>query len=126
MIDDTPYETWVHILKALNPKLAYVHFIEPRDDLYTDTPDLVNTLDAFREAWKGVFVSAGGYSNNIDLIESVAKDTGNLIAVGRAFIANPDLVERLRRKLPLNKYDRSTFYSFGPDGYTDYPFYKEE
>ncbi|KAI8144957.1 12-oxo-phytodienoic acid-like protein [Fennellomyces sp. T-0311] len=122
--DDTPYETWGHILKNLNPKLAYVHFIEPRED-FAKQPDLVNSLDPFRKLWKGPFISAGGYTTNSEFIESVAKDTGNLIAVGRAFIANPDLVERLKRKLPLNKYDRDTFYTTGPVGYTDYPFYAE-
>ena len=123
MEDETPYETWCHLLTKLNPKLAYVHFIEPRED-FSSQPDLVNTLDPFRKVWKGPFISAGGYTTSTELIESVAESTGNLIAVGRAFIANPDLVERLKQKLPLNKYDRNTFYAPGLSaGYTDYPFY---
>ena len=68
MEDKTPYKTWSQILTKLNPKLAYVHFIEPREDYGHQQPDLINTLDPFREVWKGPFISAGGYTTNTDLI----------------------------------------------------------
>ena len=42
---------------------------------------------------------------------------------GRYFLANPDLPERIRLGLPLNDYDRDTFYTFDAKGYTDYPFH---
>ena len=44
-----------------------------------------------------------------------------LVAFGRHFISNPDLPERLRHGLPLNRYDRSTFYGGDARGYIDYP-----
>ena len=44
-----------------------------------------------------------------------------MVAFGRHFISNPDLVERLRHDLPLNPYDRATFYGGGAHGYIDYP-----
>ena len=44
-----------------------------------------------------------------------------IVAFGRLFIANPDLVERLRRKAPLNTPDLATFYGGDAQGYTDYP-----
>jgi N-ethylmaleimide reductase len=47
-----------------------------------------------------------------------------LIAFGRHFLANPDLPKRIRLGLPLNAYDRATFYTFDARGYTDYPFYE--
>lgn len=47
----------------------------------------------------------------------------NLIAFGRHFISNPDLPRRIEFGLPLNPYDRSTFYAFDGRGYTDYPAY---
>jgi N-ethylmaleimide reductase len=52
-----------------------------------------------------------------------AVDTGkaDAIAFGRAFIANPDLVERFKLNAPLNAPNPSTFYTPGPVGYTDYP-----
>ena len=48
-----------------------------------------------------------------------------MVAFGRYFIANPDLPLRLKLNLPLNPYDRKTFYGGGEKGYVDYPFYKE-
>jgi N-ethylmaleimide reductase len=45
----------------------------------------------------------------------------DLVAWGRAFIANPDLVRRLREGLPLAELDRQTLYGGGDAGYTDYP-----
>ena len=45
----------------------------------------------------------------------------DLIAFGKPFISNPDLVERLRKGAPLNAWDKATFYGGGAKGYTDYP-----
>jgi CRP-like cAMP-binding protein len=58
-------------------------------------------------------------------VASVANGDASLIAFGRHFIANPDLPKRIELGLPLNPYDRSTFYGFDSRGYTDYPFYEE-
>ena len=52
---------------------------------------------------------------------AIASGYADMIAFGRAFIANPDLVERLRKGLPLARFDRKTLYSPGPEGYSDYP-----
>ena len=52
---------------------------------------------------------------------AVANGVASLIAFGRQFIANPDLPKRIKLGLPLNRYDRSTFYGFDARGYTDYP-----
>ena len=45
----------------------------------------------------------------------------DLVAFGKLFISNPDLVERLKADAPLNEWDQSTFYGGGREGYTDYP-----
>jgi hypothetical protein len=55
---------------------------------------------------------------------AVANGVASLIAFGRQFIANPDLPKRIKLGLPLNRYDRSTFYGFDARGYTDYPTYE--
>ncbi|KAI8142792.1 hypothetical protein BJV82DRAFT_649944 [Fennellomyces sp. T-0311] len=127
--DDTPYETWGYIIKEMqerHPGLAYVHMIEPRDDYSRKTQnDTSNTLDPFRAAWKGPFISAGGYTTNIKLAHEVADTTGNLIAIGRAYVANQDIVYRLEHDLPFTKYDRTTFYTGGAAGYIDYPVYQD-
>ncbi len=54
----------------------------------------------------------------------MANGDASLIAFGRHFIANPDLPKRIELGLPLNPYDRSTFYAFDARGYTDYPKYE--
>lgn len=53
------------------------------------------------------------------------KYSNTVVVFGRYFISNPDLVRRIREGIPLTKYNRDTFYLYGPDkteGYTDYPF----
>ena len=65
-------------------------------------------------------IAAGGF--NRDSAEAIiASGDADLVAFGRHFISNPDLPERLRRSLPLNRYDRKTFYGGGARGYIDYP-----
>ena len=65
-------------------------------------------------------ISAAAYTP-LSAARTVAEGEADAIAFGRMFIANPDLVERIRDELPMNQYDRSTFYGGGEQGYTDYP-----
>jgi 2,4-dienoyl-CoA reductase-like NADH-dependent reductase (Old Yellow Enzyme family) len=131
---------------------SYVHMVEPRFDEMLDekaklaalaeysklaaegvSEDItaragINSLVPFRNilATGGVkFLAAGGFSRDNAQAKLDAGDA-DAIVMGRWFIANPDLPERLREGLPLNAYDRSTFYGADPPskGYTDYPFYK--
>ena len=61
-----------------------------------------------------------GYDREMAL-EAVANDKADLIAVGRPFIANPDLPRRWQMNGPLNKGDTDTYYGGGREGFTDYP-----
>ena len=63
---------------------------------------------------------------DLDLPNRIEKGDADLVAFGRYFISNPDLLKRVKLGLPLNSYDRSTFCTFDARGYTDYPFYSEE
>ncbi|KAI9018530.1 hypothetical protein CLU79DRAFT_705806 [Phycomyces nitens] len=137
MKDDTPYETWGYLVNKLQEKhlnLAYLHFVEPRNDLLSgitgiDKSEIVenDTIEPFNKAWKGSFITAGGYTTTPKrAFETVENLEHSLVGFGRAFIANPDLVARLENDWPLNDYDRSTFYGGGSAGYTDYPFYGPE
>jgi 2,4-dienoyl-CoA reductase-like NADH-dependent reductase (Old Yellow Enzyme family) len=129
MHDDTPVETWGYLTSQLqknHPDLAYVHFIEARSDFSSDSKiNTVDTLTPYRKIWKGPFITAGGFSTAVQHGVDLAERTGNLVAFGRAFIANPDLPERLRNQYGFNKYNRKTFYTHDGVGYTDYPFYNE-
>jgi len=74
----------------------------------------------FRAAGGRAVILSGGYDREraeADLQSGAA----DLIAYGRPFIANPDLVERLKNGIVLAEADQATFYSPGPAGYSDYP-----
>lgn len=128
MFDESVVETWSYITSQLqkhHPRLAYLHFIEPRSSFTSDQNGFTeDTLAPFRQIWKGPFIAASGFSTSLEKAHEYAKTHGTLVAFGRAFIANPDLPERLLHGWPLNKYDRPTFYTNTAEGYIDYPFYK--
>lgn len=73
-----------------------------------------------REAFKGLFILAGGF-DRAGAQSALKAGQADLIAFARPFLANPDLVERLRADAPLNAVDIATFYTPGSRGYTDYP-----
>ncbi len=75
-----------------------------------------------RQAYAGTLMLAGGYLRENG---QAALDAGHadLIVMGKPFLANPDLVERLRNGWPLNAWDYETFYTGGAEGYVDYPCY---
>jgi N-ethylmaleimide reductase len=75
---------------------------------------------ALRERFKGAFILAGGFDKQ-SAEKALQDNRADLIAFGRPFLANPDLVDRMRRDGPLNTPDMATFYVPGPKGYTDYP-----
>lgn len=73
-----------------------------------------------RATFKGAFILAGGFDH--DSAEAALQaGQADLIAFARGFIANPDLVERMRTHAGLNPLDMGTFYTPGAQGYTDYP-----
>ncbi|GAA5804914.1 hypothetical protein HPULCUR_010423 [Helicostylum pulchrum] len=125
MKDDTPIETYSYLVSQLQerfPRLAYIHLIEARSNFFTDEVNTVDTLAPYRKIWKGPIITASGFSTATQHAIDFSERTGSLVAFGRAFVANPDLPHRLCHNLPLNKYDRSTFYTNDDVGYTDYPF----
>ncbi|KAG4074212.1 hypothetical protein HA402_015515 [Bradysia odoriphaga] len=129
MKDDTPLETWSYLTEQLQAKhsgLSYIHFSVPRqlelgEFMYQD--NVSSSLNPFRKIWKGPFIATGGFLESKTALDHCEKFPNDLIGFGRTFIANPDLVDRIRHGLPFNKYIRSTFYTHGIEGYTDYPFY---
>ncbi|KAJ4481346.1 hypothetical protein C8R41DRAFT_771089 [Lentinula lateritia] len=126
MVNPKPTFTYlVSQLKALYPKFAYLHVIEPgiSGGAYVEaSPSLSN--DFLRDIWlPRPLITAGKY--NRETAFKVAEEARELVAFGKLFIANPDLPTRLKEDSPLNKYDRATFYIPGDTsgrGYTDYPF----
>ena len=80
--------------------------------------------EGLRKIFRGRIIAAGGFEPDT-AEEIVEKGNADAVAFGRHFLSNPDLPKRIELGLPLNDYDRTTFYTFDAKGYTDYPFYSE-
>ena len=112
--DEDPLATAVALCKAAEPMgLAYVHIMR--------SP--LAELDAFalaqRHCSNGLILNDGFDGESAEA--ALQAGQGDAVSFARHFIANPDLVERLRKGLPLARFDRKTLYSPGPEGYSDYP-----
>jgi N-ethylmaleimide reductase len=109
-------------MTAAKMDLAYVHVIEgATGGARQDVPfDFSQLRDRFITANKrGAWMVNNGYDRAMAM-EAVASESADLVAFGRAFISNPDLVERLRHDLPLAPLDAKTLYGGDAAGYTDY------
>lgn len=136
-MDSDPLNLGLTVIKNLNSlqkgigsKLAYLHVTQPRYHAYGQTEsgqhgteeEEARMMRTWRNAYEGTFICSGGFNRELGL-EAVANGDADLVSFGRPFIANPDLVLRLKMNAPLNKYIRATFYTHDPVvGYTDYPF----
>jgi N-ethylmaleimide reductase len=125
MGDSNPVELFSYVLEQLSAReVAYAHLVEPRVGSAGRGAPIDNskprTAHIFRKAFKGVLISAGGYTAATGE-ETIAEGFADAIAYGRLFIANPDLAERFRENAELNTPDRSTFYGGTEKGYIDYP-----
>ncbi|RFU25200.1 hypothetical protein B7463_g11136, partial [Scytalidium lignicola] len=122
-----PIPQFTDIINKLNEiGIAYIHLIESR--ISGDTlVDGTEKLDFAYNTWNGPFLIAGGYTAETarKLVED-HPDKEIMVTFGRSFIANPDLVFRIREGLEFNHYNRPTFYTAKePKGYIDYLFSKE-
>jgi N-ethylmaleimide reductase len=121
--DMRPYvgeeDTWLTLAAELASRnLAYVHL---NDQFPYGQPALNDDfLHRFRDTYPGTLILAGGFEKH-RAEEAVDSGITDLVAFGRPFISNPDLVERLQHGVALSAIDRSTFYGGGARGYTDYP-----
>ncbi len=117
--DSDPTATYGYTVEQLNAfGLSYIHVIEgatqgPRDAVPFD-------YQALRRSFKGFYIANNGYDRALAQ-QALAQGQADLIAFGRAFIANPDLVERLRIGARLAEPHRETLYGGGREGYSDYP-----
>jgi N-ethylmaleimide reductase len=112
-------EQYLALVKQLSDLgLMYAHVL---DHSAMGTPPVPAALKAdLRTAFKGPFILAGGF-DKASAQQALTDGLADLIAFGRPFIANPDLVERMRADKPLSSPDPATFYTPGAKGYTDYP-----
>ena len=123
--DENPQKLLDYLMHQLAPLgLAYLHVIEGATGGARTLPeqpfDYAQLKAVYRAAGgKGAWMVNNGYDQA--LATQAVTDGADIVAFGRPYIANPDLVERLQRHAPLNTPDRATFYGGGAQGYTDYP-----
>ena len=125
VVDADPQPLFEHVGRELAPLgLAYIHVIEGATGGPREVDGRPFDYAALRQAWRaaggqGAWMVNNGY--DLPLAEQSLREGADLVAFGKPFIANPDLVERLRRGGPFNPPDKTTFYGGGEKGYTDYP-----
>ena len=125
VVDADPQPLFDYVVRELaGMNLAYIHIIEgatggPRE--LPDRPfDYVALRAAYREAGgKGAWMVNNGYDQA--MAENAVKHGDDLVAFGKLYIANPDLVARLKQGGPFNQGNQKTWYGGGAEGYTDYP-----
>ena len=124
--DSQPQPLFEHVARQLAPLgLAFIHVIEGATGGPREVEGRPFDYAAFKAAYRdaggrAAWIVNNGYTRDMAL-QAVASGHADMVAFGRDFISNPDLVERLRQGAPLNAWQRETFYGGGAEGYTDYP-----
>lgn len=112
--DDDPLATYGALLEALSPKgLAYLHLID------ISNPQ-IDSRELAKRFWRGLLI----LNNDIDFDRAqalLADGVADAISFGRPFIANPDLIARLRTGALIADFEPATLYTAGAEGYIDYP-----
>lgn len=117
--ETSPKSVYFPLVRELNRlNLAYIHVIEGTTGVSRDF--LGFDFHALRDEFHGPWMVNNGYTREL-AIEAIDSGYADLVAFGKDFIANPDLVERFRLNAPLNQGDRATFYGGDEKGYIDYP-----
>ena len=125
VVDAAPQPLFDHVVRQLGPLgLSYVHVIEGATGGPRELPDRPFDYAALKAAYRAAGGQGAWMVNNAydkALAETALAHGADIVAFGRPFIANPDLVQRLERNAPLNEVNRATLYGGGAAGYTDYP-----
>ena len=123
--DSNPEPLFTYVVEKLNElKVGWLDMVEG-DTGISRTAEPNFDLQKLRRLFNGVLIANNLYDRDL-AIAARAADTADMIAFGRPFIGNPDLVERLRRNAPLTVADPRGYYGGGERGYTDFPTLEEE
>ncbi len=121
MHDSDPTTLFSYVVQQLKPlKLAYLHILEGS---MSPLPEADKTFDYKKLAalYDGIYMANHGYDRQ-SADEAIKSGTADLVSFGIPYIANPDLVERLKADALLNTADQASFYGGDEKGYTDYSF----
>ena len=113
-------ETYAYLAEELQKiGLVYMHLVDHSSMGAPAVP--AETVTTIRRLFTNTLILSGGYTTVERAEEALQSSRADLVAFGKPFISNPDLVERLKTGAALAAYDVNTFYAAGPEGYTDYP-----
>ena len=118
---DKAYEYLAKELGKLG--IAYIHLVDHSPMGAPEVPRSVK--ERIRDAFGGTIIISGGYGQE-RAEQDLADGLGHLVAFGRPFIANPDLVRRMKEGAEIAEPNQDTFYTPGKEGYTDYPTLEAE
>ena len=117
-LDSTPQETYGYLAGQLGRLgLAYLHCVEGQ--LHGGNGKQAIDYKALHAAFGGQYIANNGYDRDLAL-KAIGSGDADMVAFGRPFIGNPDLVDRLRRNAPLREAPPETFFGGGAEGYTDF------
>ncbi|MDN3594073.1 alkene reductase [Zunongwangia endophytica] len=120
-LDKETIPTFDYIVNKLNEyDLSYVHLSEPFTDVSDNEFAVTEIAKHYRPLYKGTLIINAGFDQESgnDVIE---KGNADLVAYGKPYVSNPDLVERFEKDVALTDWDKDTFYTTGKEGYLDYP-----
>ncbi len=116
--DPDPLVTYTYMARELDRRgIGFLHIYDQSTKWIADAAHPF--MPALRAAYRGAIIACGGLKREKGEM-LLARGHADLIAIGKPFISNPDLVERLRRGAALTRFDDQTFYAGGPRGYIDY------
>jgi len=119
-IDEETIPTFDYIVNRLNSyKLAYLHLSEPFNDVSTVPFAVSEIAKHYRPLYKGTLIINTNF-NQESGNKVIGDGDADLVAFGKPFVSNPDLVERFENNIPLAVWRADTFYTTGKKGYTDY------
>lgn len=125
LVDSDPQPLYEHVVDSLNAlSPLYIHVIEGATG---GEREVASGFDfaALRRGFDGAYIANNGYDKALAEAALEAGDA-DLVAFGRPFVANPDLVRRYALDAPLNELNPATLYGGGAEGYTDYPMLQED
>jgi N-ethylmaleimide reductase len=118
-IDDSDPQALFHgVAGMLRGRVAYLHVVEGEDRKSADAPRV--DYGSLRAAFGGTYLACCNYTPE-SAANAIASGHADLVAFGRPYLGNPDLVTRIQLGIPLARSDAKTWYGGNSKGYSDYP-----
>lgn len=125
--DSNPEAVFVPAAKRLNEiGIAFLELREPGPEGTYGNTEVPRLSPAIRKVFAGPLIVNSDYFTREDAQAALDSGVADAVSFGRAYLANPDLIERLKQGAPLNDWDMKSWYGGGAEGYTDYPMLKDQ